>query len=95
MANYPYILPQRFHVLVTGASGSIVSHVVNKLLSLGYLVRGTVRVPKPWLNKYFEQKYRPNVFEPVFVESFGHEDELEKIMEGVHSGVQYVRSHKN
>jgi dihydroflavonol-4-reductase len=33
------------HVLVTGASGFIASHVVKQLLAAGHLVRGTVRDP--------------------------------------------------
>lgn len=95
MADDSYTLPRGSRILVTGANGFIASHVVDKLLSLGYLVRGTVRAPKPWLNKYFEQKYGPNVFETVFVESFGHKDELDGIMDGVHGVVHSVRSSRN
>lgn len=42
---------------MTGCNGFIGSHVVDQLLMLGYLVRGTVRELKPWLNEFFDQKY--------------------------------------
>lgn len=91
MAKSSYVLPPGSRILVTGANGYIASHVVDKLLGLGYLVRGTVRAPKPWLNGYFEQKYGTNVFETVFVESFGNKDELEGIMEDVDGVIHSVR----
>ena len=91
MAKNSYVLPSGSRILVTGANGYIASHVVDKLLGLGYLVRGTVRAPKPWLNEYFEQKYGPNVFETVFVESFGNKDELEGIMQDVDGVIHSVR----
>jgi dihydroflavonol-4-reductase len=37
--------PKGLHVLVTGASGFIASHVVEQLLAAGHRVRGTVRDP--------------------------------------------------
>jgi nucleoside-diphosphate-sugar epimerase len=91
MAKNSSTLPQGSRILVTGANGYIASHVVDKLLGLGYMVRGTVRAPKPWLNEYFQQKYGPNVFETVFVETFGNKDELESIMDGVDGVIHSVR----
>jgi len=90
MAQNQYTLPPGSRILVTGANGYIASHIVDKLLDLGYLVQGTIRAPKPWLNKYFEDKYGPNVFETVFVESFSNKDELEGIMENVDGVIHAV-----
>jgi nucleoside-diphosphate-sugar epimerase len=50
--------------LVTGANGFIASHIINILLQRGYLVRGTVREPRPWLDQLF-QKYQYQ-YESVF-----------------------------
>ncbi|KAJ5744216.1 hypothetical protein N7533_009086 [Penicillium manginii] len=47
---------QGSRTLITGTNGFIGSHVVDQLLSLGYLVRGTVRESKPWLNELFDQQ---------------------------------------
>jgi hypothetical protein len=51
----------------------------------------TVRAPKPWLNEYFQQKYGPNVFETVSVETFDNKDELKSIMDGVDGVIHSVR----
>ncbi|KAF5015882.1 hypothetical protein F66182_12616 [Fusarium sp. NRRL 66182] len=53
-------LPFGFLVLVTGSNGHIGyigSHIVKSLLEFEYLVRGTVREPKPWLDEVFPGKY--------------------------------------
>lgn len=92
MSPDTYTLPRGCRVLVTGANGYIASHVVDKLLDLGYVVRGTVRTPKPWLNEYFEQKHGPDVFQTVLVESFGDKGVLEQMMEGVDGIIHLVRS---
>lgn len=84
-------LPKGSRILVTGANGYIGSHVVDKLLEKGYVVRGTVRSPKPWLNEFFEQKYGQNVFETVIAETFGNRVALEQIMEGVNGVIHLVR----
>ncbi|PIG87846.1 hypothetical protein AARAC_009850 [Aspergillus arachidicola] len=57
MSNAQHALPKGSRVLVTGANSYIASHVVDQLLQLGYLVRGTIRAPKPWLSEYSTQKY--------------------------------------
>jgi nucleoside-diphosphate-sugar epimerase len=51
-----YALSRGSRVLVTGANGYIASHVVDQLLGPGYIVRGTVRSPKAWLDEYHEGK---------------------------------------
>ncbi|EED22611.1 hydroxysteroid dehydrogenase, putative [Talaromyces stipitatus ATCC 10500] len=78
-------------ILVTGANGYIGSHVVDVLLSLGYLVRGTVRSEKPWLNQFFESKYGPGKFETVIVADLGDQEALVGILNGV-NGVAHVAS---
>lgn len=90
MTTDDYALPKGSRILVTGANGYIGSHVVDKLLDKGYVVRGTVRAPKPWLNEFFEKKYGPNVFETVIAEAFGDQAALEQIMEGVDGVVHLV-----
>lgn len=90
MTTDDHALPQGSRILVTGANGYIGSHVVDKLLEKGYVVRGTVRAPKPWLNEFFEKKYGPNVFETVIAETFGDQAALEQIMEGVDGVVHLV-----
>ncbi|KAJ3543965.1 hypothetical protein NM208_g3303 [Fusarium decemcellulare] len=52
-------------IAVSGANGSMGSHICNQLLSLGYLVRGIVRSKErsAWLVNYFRNKYRAGLFE--------------------------------
>ncbi|GAM33993.1 hypothetical protein TCE0_013f01291 [Talaromyces pinophilus] len=76
-------------ILVTGANGYIASNVVDVLLSLGYLVRGTVREEKPWLVELFESKYGPGKFETVIVPNLDSEEALLKALDGV-SGVVHL-----
>ena len=78
-------------ILATGANGYIVSHVVELLLSLGYLVRGTVREDKPWLVQLFKFKYGPDKFETVIVPNLDSEQALLQVLNGI-SGVVHVVS---
>lgn len=79
-------------ILVTGANGYIASHVVNILLEEGYSVRGTVRAAKPWLDRYFEQKYGQGRFESVVVPALEEKDVWAKISAGVAGIVLLVRN---
>jgi len=91
MTTERYTLPPGSRILVTGANGYIASHVVNELLSLGYVVRGTVRSPKPWLNEYFEQRYGRNVFETAIMTSFEDRDAIGHVLDGVDGVAHLVR----
>lgn len=84
-----YAIQPGARILITGANGYIGSHVVNLLLSLGYLVRGTVRAEKPWLDQLFASKYGPGKFESVVVPRLDDQEALAKAMGGV-SGIVHV-----
>ncbi|PYI04656.1 cinnamoyl-CoA reductase [Aspergillus sclerotiicarbonarius CBS 121057] len=86
-----YALPPGSRILVTGANGYIASHVVDQLLARGFLVRGTIRRPMPWLEEYFAGKYRDNVFESVIVPSLEDSRALEDLMNDI-SGVIHMAS---
>lgn len=85
-----FALPPGSRILVTGANGYIASHVVDKLLELGYVVRGTVRSEKPWLNEYFSQKYTQGSFESILVGSFEDMNAVERALDGVDGVVHLV-----
>jgi uncharacterized protein YbjT (DUF2867 family) len=76
-------------VLVTGANSYIGSHVVDLLLSLGYLVRGTIRAEKPWLDEYFTSKYGAGKYESVVVPDVAQKESLVKVLGDV-SGLIHV-----
>ncbi|KAJ5675944.1 hypothetical protein N7462_008841 [Penicillium macrosclerotiorum] len=84
-------IPPGSRILVTGANGFIGSQVVQQLLSLGYLVRGTVRSQKPWLEDLFKSKFGPNSFESVIIPDLSDLESLSKAMKDV-SGVIHVAS---
>ncbi|KAL3470491.1 NAD(P)-binding protein [Aspergillus californicus] len=67
LSSSDYALLPGSLILVTGANGYIASHVIDILLSKGYNVRGTIRNEKPWLDKYFSEKYGSGRFESVIV----------------------------
>lgn len=90
MEDTSYILPQGSRVLVTGANGYIASHIVDNLLRMGYLVRGTTRTQKPWLNEFFEQRYGIGVFETVRISNFDNEKDTERLLDGVDGIVHAV-----
>lgn len=84
-----YVIPPGSFILVTGANGYIASHVVNILLELGFRVRGTVRTAKPWLNRYFCQKYGEGRFESVIVPALEEPEAWSNIMHKI-SGVLHI-----
>lgn len=87
-----YALPQGSLILVTGANGYIASHVIDILLDLGYNVRGTVRSPKPWLDKLFEETYGKGRFESVIAARFEQDGVFDKAVKGVDGVVHVVCS---
>lgn len=94
MDHDAYALPPGSRVLVTGANGYIASHVVDTLLRLGYLVRGTVRTQKPWLNKHFEEKYGADVFDTIELSSFDDQSNIENHLHGI-DGIIHLVSHQD
>ncbi|KAJ5362116.1 hypothetical protein N7541_002960 [Penicillium brevicompactum] len=85
-----YALPHGSKILVTGANGYIASHVVDQMLALGYVVRGTVRSQKPWLNEYFDKKYGADAFETFIVSSFDDTSAVEEALDGVDGVIHLV-----
>lgn len=85
----PYALPQESTILVTGANGYIASHVCNILLELGYRVRGSVRSEKPWLNRFFNEKYGEGRFSTILFPSLDNRDAWGDAVTGV-SGIAHV-----
>ncbi|KAJ5952970.1 uncharacterized protein N7479_011383 [Penicillium vulpinum] len=84
-----YVVPPGSKVLVTGANGYIASHIIKVLLDLGYLVRGTVRTPMPWLAEYFEKQCGSGRFELIMVSDFQQSNAFDQSLKGV-SGVIHV-----
>lgn len=76
-------------ILVTGANGFIGSNVVDQLLSLGYLVRGTVRETKPWLNDLFDQKYGKGKFETCIVSDITSQVKWKGAIDGI-AGIIHI-----
>lgn len=92
MSDVKDTIPQNSRILVTGANGFIGSHVVDQLLSLGYLVRGTVRESKPWLNELFDQKYGKGKFETCIVSDLTSEVELKRAVDETTGIIHVVRT---
>ncbi|KAL6697378.1 aldehyde reductase II [Trichoderma pleuroticola] len=86
-----YAIPPESLVLVTGANGYIASHIVNELLELGFNVRGTVREEKPWLDRFFQDKYGKGRFESIVVPAM-EDDEAFALAAAGASGVIHVAS---
>ncbi|GES60047.1 NAD(P)-binding protein [Aspergillus terreus] len=82
MASQDAILPKGSRVLVTGANGFIASNVIDHLLSSGYIVRGTVRDTKPYLDNIFHKAYGEESFESVVLPSFEDTDALICTLDG-------------
>jgi nucleoside-diphosphate-sugar epimerase len=85
-----YAITPGSRILVTGANGFIGAHVVQQLLSLGYLVRGTVRSQKPWLEELFRSKFGPNSFESIVIPDLSDFDALSEAMVGVRGVIHVV-----
>lgn len=91
MTHTEHAIPRGSRVLVTGANGYIASHIINVLLELGYLVRGTVRTPMPWLNDYFAEKWGSDCCELVLVPDFQKPGAFDACVQGI-SGIIHVVS---
>ncbi|KAL5095113.1 hypothetical protein Trisim1_003722 [Trichoderma cf. simile WF8] len=91
MEPFEYAIPPGSLVLVTGANGYIASHIVNELLELGFKVRGTVREEKPWLDRFFEEKYGKGRFESIVVRAM-EDDKAFALAAAGASGVIHVAS---
>ncbi|KAF2165925.1 hypothetical protein M409DRAFT_23656 [Zasmidium cellare ATCC 36951] len=83
--------PGRSLVLVTGGNGYIGSTILDILLHGGYRVRGTVRSDKPWLQKFFDDKYGPGKFELAIIPDLSVQAEFERALQGV-DGIVHVAS---
>lgn len=92
MSDVKDTIPRGSKILVTGANGFIGSHVVDQLLSLGYLVRGTIRKPKPWLNELFDRKYGKGKFETCIVSDLTSGIEWEGAIKEVAGIIHVVRA---
>jgi uncharacterized protein YbjT (DUF2867 family) len=84
-----YAIPLGSRVLVTGANGYIASHVCDILLGLGYIVRGTVRAEKPWLDKFFANRYGKHKYESVIVPAMEDKHAFDATMQDV-AGVVHI-----
>ncbi|KAK0757255.1 hypothetical protein N5P37_009971 [Trichoderma harzianum] len=91
MRPFEYAIPPGSLVLVTGANGYIASHIVNELLELGFKVRGTVREEKPWIDRFFEEKYGKGRFESIVVRAM-EDDKAFALAAAGTSGVIHVAS---
>ncbi|KIW24729.1 uncharacterized protein PV07_10424 [Cladophialophora immunda] len=89
MAQEDRRIPEGAWVLVTGANGFIASHIVDLLLEKGYNVRGTVRNEKPWLDKFFEERYGTGRFETTIVSAMDADAAFDEAVRGV-AGVVHV-----
>ncbi|KAJ5519068.1 3-beta hydroxysteroid dehydrogenase/isomerase [Penicillium expansum] len=89
MTHTEHAIPRGSRVLVTGANGYIASHIINVLLELGYLARGTVRTPMPWLKDYFAEKWGSDCCELVLVPDFQKPGAFDACVQGI-SGIIHV-----
>ncbi|OJD36593.1 aldehyde reductase [Diplodia corticola] len=78
-------IPKGSTVLVTGANGLIGSQVADKLLKIGYKVRGTVRDTKKnaWMSELFDERYGKGKFELVSVPDMAAEGAFDEAKKGV------------
>ena len=92
MPERSYAIPKGCTILVTGVSGYIGSNIADVLLDLGYNVRGTVRSEKPWLDKFFTEKYGPGRFESVIVPAMQDDGAFDEVIKGASGVVHVVRT---
>lgn len=85
-----FAIPKGSTVVITGANGYIASHIADILLQLGYLVRGTVRTEKPWLDQLFEEKYGKGKFQSVVLPDLATEGVYNDIIKGAAAFVHVV-----
>jgi len=83
-------IPKGSTVVITGVNGFIGSHIADLLLQQGYLIRGTVRSPKPWLNQLFEEKYGKGKFQSVVLPDLGAEGIYKDVIKGTAAFVHVV-----
>ncbi|QKX61985.1 uncharacterized protein TRUGW13939_09141 [Talaromyces rugulosus] len=86
-----FAIPKGSTVVITGANGYIASHVADILVGLGYLVRGTVRSEKPWLDQLFEEKYGKGKFQTVVLPDLAAEGVYKDVIKGA-AGFIHVAS---
>ncbi|KAI9034864.1 putative cinnamoyl-CoA reductase [Aspergillus affinis] len=91
MSHGNLAIPVGSRVLVTGANGYIATQIIEQLLLLGYVVRGTVRAFKPWLDTYYHEKFGKDAFEQVIVSSFTNRHEIDPVLDAV-DGIIHVAS---
>lgn len=66
--------------------------MVDQLSNLGYMVRGTVRDSRPWLNKLFDGKYGKGKFETFIFSDLTSEVECERAVDGISGIIHVVRA---
>ena len=59
---------------------------------MGYVVRGTVRETKPWLDELFQREFGKERFETVIVSGLENAATLQDVMDGVSGVVHVVRT---
>ncbi|QIW96929.1 hypothetical protein AMS68_002447 [Peltaster fructicola] len=86
-------IPRDSTVLVTGANGWLASHVIDKLLSLGYCVRGTVRDDDKavWTTQTFCDKYGPDRYTACIVPEMSEPGAYNLAIKGC-SGIIHIAS---
>lgn len=77
-------IPQGSHIVVTGVTGFIGSHVANQLLLAGYKVRGTTRDTQRgvWIEKLFKGEYGEKAFELCEVKDMAVEEAFDGVTKG-------------
>jgi nucleoside-diphosphate-sugar epimerase len=90
MSPSNYAIPPGSLVLVSGANGYIASQIVDLLLVLGFNVRGTVRSVRPWLDKYFQNKYGQDRYHSVIVPAIEQDGAFDEAVKGAEGFIHVV-----